>query len=429
MNAVLTAIGLVFLLNPVVWLWDVMPDFIGAFLILFGMRKIVLLNEDTENLWRRMWRVALISTAKIALSFLIGGSEGGVKLIVSLVFTALEIIFLLPAITDTVGNCEKLQERFLDETVSHPESRLPSLTFFLSVYTVIRLVVGFLPEIAELISTGRFGNVISGDGKYYPSDSKWMLYIVAAAFTTVFFVIAFIMTIRAFKRYGQDKTTPATASAAAEKIRLEDVTYWNARRWRLVRTPFIAAALLCIYLFIDGIDFFPKIIAATVMCALTIMHSRSVLERALAVVGAAALGATSIIANARLSDFFMDYHTEGVVLWSDTAKSQYTVITVLIIIEAALTFAMMLLMTEMLIRTRVGEIVNNTKAVKKFKLQMLALRIASFLAFCALVAYPFLRTYSPTFAVPTVIATGGLVFALSIFVDFDHARGAAGTEA
>ncbi len=423
MNAVLTAIGLIFLLNPVVWLWDVLPDFVGAFLIMFGMRKIVLLNEDTENLWRRMWRVAIISTAKVSLSFLIGGAEGGVKLITSLAFTALELIFLLPAVTGTVGLCEKLQERFLDETKPHPDSRLPSLTVYLAVYTVIRLVVGFLPELAEIISTGRFGNVISGDGKYYPSDSKWMLYIVAAAFTTVFFAVAFIMTVRAFRRYGQDKAARAAAARTAEAERLADVTYWNARKWRLVRTPFIAAALLCIYLFIDGIDFFPKIIGATVICALTIMHSHSVIERALAVVGAAALGATSLIANSRLSDYFLEYNSEQAVLWSDNAKSLYSVITVLTIIEAALTFALMLLMTELIIRTRVGEIGEKTMIVKKFKLQMLALRIASFLAMCALAAYPFLRIYSPTFAVPAVIATGSLVFAISILVDFDHARG------
>lgn len=422
MNTVLIALGLIFLLNPVVWIWDVMPDFIGAFLIMLGMRKIVLLSEDTENLWRRMWRIAIISAAKVSLSFLLVGAEGGVKLITSLVFTSLELIFLLPAVTGTVGLCEKLQERFLDETVPHPDSRLPSLMVFLSVYTVIRLIVGFLPEIAELISTGRFGNVISGDGKYYPSDSKWMLYVVAAALTAVFFVVAFIMTVKAYKRYGQDKMTPVSATETAEADRALDVTYWNARRWKLVRTPFIAAALLCIYLFIDGIDFFPKIIGAAVICALTVMHSNSVLERALAVVGAAALGATSLIANSRLSDFFMEYNSEQAVLWSDSAKSLYTTITVLIIIEAALTFALTLLMTELIIRRRVGEIGEKTKMVKKFKLQMLALRIASFLAMCALAAYPFLRIYSPTFAVPAVIATGSLVFALSIFVDFDHAR-------
>ena len=425
MNTVLITLGLVFLMNPVIWLWDVLPDFLGAFLIMFGMRKIVLLYDETEILWRRMWRVVFISSAKVALSFLVGGAEGGVKLITSLAFTAFEIIFLLPAVVGTVGLAEKLQERFCDATAETPPSRLPSLTVFLSVYTVIRLVVGFLPECAELIASGRFGNVITGDGKYYPSDSKWMLYIVAAGLTTILFVIALIMTIKAFKRYAADRATQAAAIDAAEKVKKTDVTYWNARKWALVRNPFIVTALISTFLFIDGIDFFPKIIFATVVFALTIMHSRSVIERALAVVGSVTLGALSVISNSRLTDFFIDYNSETVIQWSDTAYADYTVITVLIIIEAALTFAMMLLMTELIKRARLSEFGDSSSAInasKKFKRQMLLMRIAMILSLGATVAYPLLRPYYPDFAFPLVITTGGLVFACSFFVDFDHAR-------
>ena len=425
MNTVLITLGLVFLMNPVIWLWDVLPDFLGAFLIMFGMRKIVLLYDETEILWRRMWRVVFISSAKVALSFLVGGAEGGVKLITSLAFTAFEIIFLLPAVVGTVGLAEKLQERFCDATAETPPSRLPSLTVFLSVYTVIRLVVGFLPECAELIASGRFGNVITGDGKYYPSDSKWMLYIVAAGLTSVLFVIALIMTIRAFKRYAADRATQVAAIGAAEKVKQSDVTYWNARKWALVRNPFIISALVSTFLFIDGIDFFPKIIAAIIICALTLMHSQGLLERALAVVGAVALGCLSVISNSRLSDFFMEYNSETVILWSDTAKEEYTVITVLVIIEAALTFAMMLLMTELMKRARLcefGDSSSEKSASKKFRRQMLLMRLAMILSLGAAVAYPLLRPYYPDFAFPLVMTTGGLVFACALFTDFDHAR-------
>lgn len=424
MNTVLIALGLIFFLNPVVWLWDFLPDFIGAFLVMYGIRKIVLLNEETEYLWRRMWRVALVGAAKPVLGYLFYGTEGGVKMILSIVAAAMEFIILIPAIRGILTCLDELQSRYCDPDLTTPSSKFSSLIIFLTVFTVFRLVVGFLPETAEIVSNGRFGSVIANDGRYYPSDSKWMLYILAAAVTFVPFIVAVVLVIKNFKRYRADRATPQNALAAAEAAKADDIVFWNSKKWRLERTPFIASAFLCIFLFVDGIDFLPKAVAALVITAMTVIHSKSVFERVIAVVGGAALAVSSVLANMRLSAFFSEYHSEEVSLWDEAAAADYKVITVLLIIQAALLFVTFLLMTEFIRRSKLEELKEYgfTSTIKIFKRQMLALRISTVLPLAAAVAYPILRPANPDLALPILILTGAVVVVFAVRVDFDQAR-------
>lgn len=422
MSLVLIILGIAFMLNPVVWAWDVLPDFIGAFLVILGIRKIIFLNEDTDRLYSALWHVAIISIVKTVVSVSLYGVSGGEKIIVSIVFATLEGIYLIPAIARTFRTLDSLQGRYCDPSANVPDSRFGTVSVVLVIYSVIRLVIGFLPEVVEILPNNKYGSVLS-EGRYYPSDSKWALYILSAGVTLVLAIAPVVIMIRGASRYGKDKTTPSAAVAAAEADKAADIPVWYAKRWRKVRVPFAAAFFFSIFLFFDGIDYLPKAVAATLLCVLSVMHSKGVFEKILAVVANALLAAFSFILNSRLSAFFLEYSDESVTLWDDEAKADYNVITVIMVITVALLFASSLLATEMIKREKIRQLNedgHSSKEMKTFKKRMLIFRLSLVLPAAAGSAYPFLRPELPGLAIALILATGIASFMLSAFyVEFD----------
>ncbi|MBR6917341.1 MAG: hypothetical protein IKN38_04075, partial [Clostridia bacterium] len=112
MSIVSLAVGIVFLLNPCVWLWDVLPDFIGAAIIIFGIRKIAFMSDATEKIFNGAWKVALISVIKCALGIILYGTPGMTKLLLSFIFTVAELAFAVRLISDLFSTLDILQIRY-----------------------------------------------------------------------------------------------------------------------------------------------------------------------------------------------------------------------------------------------------------------------------------------------------------------------------
>ncbi len=429
MNTTLISVGLLFFLNPCVWLWDVLPDFIGAFLIMLGMKKIIFLDADTEGVYRKLWRVALLSAAKIGVSVLFAGAAEGLDLLLSTSFVVLELIILIPAMSAVLRMLDSFQTRYCDTNSTIPESKFSKVSVIIAVYSTFRLIIGILPETTILLSGSKYGDVVSGDGRYYPSDSKWALYILAAGICTIFFVIVLVVMFRAFSKYRKDKATPVAVVEAAEKKKAEDVARWHAKKWAIVRIPFVASAALSIFLFIDGVDYLPKVIASLVIASLSLMYANGVFERILSVVTNLLLAASSVLSNMRLAAFFNEYHDETVLVWNDEALAEYRTITVLLIIEAALLFASLMLMTEIIIRAkkRQSEECHITeKEMKRLKRGMLKYRIAFSVSSLAAAAFPLIRPEIPGLAMVLVTATGIAAAIVSALVELDIFQASSG---
>jgi|GEM_PF-2142846 hypothetical protein len=414
MSVVLIAIGLLFFLNPCVWLWDVLPDFIGAFIIMLGMKKIIFLSDETEDVYKCLWVVVTISAAKSVLSVFISDNVG-FRLLAAVVFAILEGIFLTIAVCRTVKCLNGIEYRFCDPNVPLPDSRFPALEKVLRVYTIFRIVVGFLPEFSLLSDIGKFGDVVS-DGSYDPVDSKWSLYLMALLITTVFLVVVLVMFFSAFSKYNKDKETPRAAVAAAEEVKAADISVWYGKKWRILRIPFTVCAVLSIFFFVDNVDYLPKALAATLLCILTFMSASNIAQRVIAVVANAALAVSSVIVSLRLSDFFENYGDEFRSIWDTEARKDYFIITILFIIQALLLFASFMLMTEVVKKTRLRQLSEcgvPEKNVKRLKRQILRVRITSVAALLAAAAYPIFRPDFP--GVIAILVLAGVVNAIFAF--------------
>lgn len=405
MSLVLIVIGFLFLLNPCVWIWDVLPDFIGIVLIMIGARRVAFFTEATSKAYNCLTSAMAVSVTKSIISILCAGVGGNIKILIAVVFAALEIMVLIPAITSTIKALDLLQERYCEPGAAIADTKFDKLSKWLVIYTVFRILVGFLPDFAELLPNGRYGYVLTPNG-YYPTDGKWMLYVLTSAFTLIFTVIVSVFLIRAFIRYGKDKATDENVVRLAGEFKKNAPESWNARKWKLIKVPFVLCAVASLFLFIDGADCIPKWIAAALLFGVTFAFATNIFERILAFIVNAALCVASFLCGERLVVFFDNYEDEFSTVWSSAAKDEYMTITMLLIIEAVLLFASVMLMTEVVKKTRLRQMREDgtgSRSERILKKEILKMRIAFILMIASVIAYPFLRPGYPVLAITLLV--------------------------
>ena len=438
MSIPLITAGFILLLNPCVWLWDVFPDFIGALLIMIGIKKVAFINDTSERVNLNLLSVAVLGALKLAMAILLRGATGMTILLSSFIFALLEAIFLLRLFKGSFSLFELLQMRFCDQRETTPFVSMENTGRVLSVYTVFRLVVGFLPEITEFSSKNYNPNIVD-DGR---GGAKWALYFSAAGITFVAFIIVAIILIRSMKKFAADRATRENALAAVEDMKRADISEWYSKNWRFYKYIFVAGFIFSIFIYVDWIDYFPKVIMATLFCILCIFSAKNTFERVLAVVTNVLLAVSSVLSSLALYAFkhtpeyvaaltqTVKYDEETVTEQNDNllamllqrnadAKADYFKITVLHIILACLFFASVILLTEYVKRRRTVELIETHRKearIKKLRREMLLLRIfATGAALCAALL-PVLKPYFPQINVLLVLF-GAASAVMSHFTD------------
>ncbi|MBR6918246.1 MAG: hypothetical protein IKN38_08685, partial [Clostridia bacterium] len=281
----------------------------------------------------------------------------------------------------------------------------------LSVYFVIRTVLSFLPEMTEL-GTSKFSSRVSDVG-YVPSESKWMLYIVITSLLFIGFVICTVISCRAFAKYSKDKTTVSGTVGAALDEKSRDPEAWDVKLWKIYRVIFVLGAVFSVYVYIDGIDYLPKIMAALVLASLSLICARTVFERVVTVSVNVLLSVFSVISTNVLGAYFKEYNSEVQSVLDAEAGKAYFTVTVVLIILASLHFVSFMLMTEYVKRKRTDAYLSSKKgkeAAKKLSHGMLGVRISAAVSFAAAVAFPLLRAVFPEIIV--ILIFSGVVTAV-----------------
>lgn len=91
-------VGLFFLMNPVIGVHDILPDFIGCFLIIMGIRDAAYMIEKLESARRFFMYAAGISIVRFAVSFLNVDRYHTLPLTLAFIFAVVELIVYIPAI-------------------------------------------------------------------------------------------------------------------------------------------------------------------------------------------------------------------------------------------------------------------------------------------------------------------------------------------
>jgi hypothetical protein len=177
--------GLIFLFEPFINIFDILPDAIGYALIIYGLSKIADLELKAAEAKRRMtsaFAVALGKLATVALSFVME-FDATLLLVFSFSFATLEIFFVIPAFNMLFESLSYSCMRFSAKTINEKAENLQKVT---PVFIVIRAVCAFAPQLTELVKHDP--NSGTGTGL----EGSAVIYIMLTVFCAV---VAFVFGI------------------------------------------------------------------------------------------------------------------------------------------------------------------------------------------------------------------------------------------
>lgn len=286
--------GAVFLFDPFVGVFDLLPDIIGYLLILRGLRRLAVLEGHFDEAIRLFRRLVLLAAIRIlAIPFIFGltsSSEQPVEQLLA-VFTLaiLDCIVLFPAWREIALGLTQLAFLHDGQAVlqsdAHGTSRTDRLLRHTLVFMTLREVLAVLPEMTVLFSNQ------SGEIKW----SRWSflynyvgaLRLFSAAVMLVCGIVWLVHLVRYARAVRRDKPFMDSLRQALDGYL---ATHPDLVRCRAVyRGLFLlgAAAVLTVDFFVDGVNVLPDTVAGICILCAVLSLRKCVRVRYAPVLGAA----------------------------------------------------------------------------------------------------------------------------------------------
>ena len=340
MNVFCIGAGFVFLLNPVLGLFDFAPDFIGCFLIMLGIRDASFVVEELSVARRRFFYLMWIGIARLLFS--LSGVERINTLPLTLAFSlaVVEGILLVLAQRSLFGGIEYAAMRYggsgilssgtkqgfyRDEGGEYRFGKVPrdsvgTLRVFAVVLFVVREALSVVPELPALQLTEHTGDVAALDF----SSLGTLIGITVSSVFLVPAVVFFVALVRLLRRISAADELASGISAEINK------RYGGPNEPRLclqIRTAsfFLGAAVLCYMGLYDyQINMIPRYVPAAVVIFVSIVlfvSSKRKLSALAPVIPAALTIPVSVYTSKLQNDYYALY--KSIMLQSYLTEESY----------------------------------------------------------------------------------------------------------
>ncbi len=271
----LIAVGILFLFNPNVHIFDVLPDFIGLLLIYRGLFAMSFSTEKLRDARGFLWKLIIITAARAASLLVIPGKSDSFTLLLVFSFGILEAIYAIPLIAGLFDGFYDLGRQYDAQSVffpvkdknGHVTERAEKLKVYTMVFFVVKTAAAILPELTALDM-----QPVETEAVIPLSRFKPLFYIFAFSVVLVFGVIWLCRMLRYVNGMRRDVALKRGILAHFKESVLSDKGVFAAVQMKNVLLMFLLAAVALFPLQLDGICVFPSFIAAGIlMLALRIL--------------------------------------------------------------------------------------------------------------------------------------------------------------
>lgn len=262
-NCSLMIAGLFFFLNPNYGVFDVLPDFIGAALLLWGFLHFADIDDRAQSAKKALLILAFVNAAKCVSILLLLDSEGTIW---RLVFT---FCFSIGEGALFAYGMAKFFDAIVYQSMRHDCHRFlngfstaKSMTVLIAV---LKNLLALLPELTALSS--EYGDVEAGG-----ASSAEIAAFVFKALTflnllvvTIYGIGWFLYMVRYFRALRKERPFLAALGEQYEQevgSRREVLTY-NALKTAGIL--FFAGLIFALPLWLDGLDFLPDFVSGVLM--------------------------------------------------------------------------------------------------------------------------------------------------------------------
>lgn len=287
--------GAVFLFDPFVSVFDLLPDLIGYLLILRGLRRLAVLDghfDEAIRLFRRLVLLAAIRILSIPFIFgLTSSSEQPVEqLLVLFTLAVLDCIVLFPAWREVAAGFTQLAFLHDGKAVLRSDGRGTSGTDRLLRHTLVfmttRELLAVLPEVTVLFNSQSGEDGVNRWSSLY--GYVGVIRLICAAVVLVCGIVWLTRVIRYARAVRNDQ--PFVASLRQSLNGYMEL-HPDLVRCRAVRRALFllgSAGVLTIDFYVDGINVLPDVLAGVCILCAAVSLRKSVRARYLPVIGVSA---------------------------------------------------------------------------------------------------------------------------------------------
>lgn len=205
----LIIIGFMFFLNPMIILFDFVPDFIGCALIMFALHRLSSLTSDFETAFNYFKYMVLVSVIRLLISLVSGQFDNVTYLSISLVLALVEGFIAYLALTAMCNGLDTLNHQFESTMRSPTELRNIGTVFF-----AIRGICSMLPYITSVLD--REDDILLPGHVEESGDYAILLTLVNIIITVVFAVFLAITVIKHLSSYVRSQQISVALKQAVE---------------------------------------------------------------------------------------------------------------------------------------------------------------------------------------------------------------------
>ena len=316
MGFMLIAAAMLFLWNPDIVVFDLLPDVIGYLLLSLGMSSLSYLNHHFEESAKRFHRMVALSAARLVFVLVLFGLVSAndrptAMLLGNFVFGVLELLILLPAYHYLfegliyAGSRAGVGESVMRPTAAHKlwslvikrrsefeqENAAISVTesfaFVTALFAVCKIVLNVLPEFSVLTEHSD-----AASGLY---DFVWLFRAAAILLGAVIGVIWLLVALRYWICVLRDRPFVDELHARYMCDIYPNKDLFVAKRYKLGAFCLLIGIMLSIDLPIDGVNVMPDLLCAIGLVAgvLALRHYAPSWRASVAVLGGYALASVT----------------------------------------------------------------------------------------------------------------------------------------
>ncbi len=306
--------GLVFLVNPIPMLMDVLPDCIGYLLLFLAIAPVSEGLGSFRDAKQCFGKLAILTLTKIPCFILVLGvasassfREGAIITVAALAYAVGEACFWIPAIRHLFRGCYHMGERLGCTSCIIPYGKKgnkspENLEFFTLFFAILRLGMSTLPEMMFVFT----GDAASADTRTIAG------YFVVTAVGSLAVLVVGILWLREMYAYLKRMTEEANASPAVLTLcvtRPETDTQKTYRLLSLVMTLLSVGIFFTMDYRIDDINILPDFLTAFCWIAVAfLLHKLTRNDKPLVVLSLL-YGLSTFIAQGATDSYFATFYT------------------------------------------------------------------------------------------------------------------------
>ena len=265
-NLVLILIGLIFFFNPCFNLFDILPDFFGAVLIMSGLSKMSFFDGNFKDARRSAKFLLWISVLRLVFCVFVNSSHRDYALPFTFIVCVLELMYMISLFKNLYLGAEYTLMRADCEKYAKHTNEAFTMSF---LFVITSRLLEFAPQITDVIKQDAELDLSHG-ATFKMSMAQMKVYVlgVCIVFSLILGILFAVYTIKAFVKLIKSKEYCTFLNGKFDEFMKNDRDIFVDRKLSLALFLMTFAFLFMFDFYIDAVNVLPSVVfVCLVFCA------------------------------------------------------------------------------------------------------------------------------------------------------------------